>query len=187
MTASLHPTSAVSSCLDGFWCSPGPTAEDCRLFYPRLDELLDDNMLVGSSWAAREALRPLAYSMLAELVHHLRAELTLPQIKTVVHIFSRRVPHFVLDVPGPGRSPRSVKRPARGCTTCAARSQNPTVRHCVNGHDEHIHALHRGCHHVTLPAKGLSDNIKRHWCKSWSACAKVHGVRPVWICAQDNA
>ena len=46
-------------------------------------------MLVGSSWAAREALRPLAYSMLAELVHHLRAELTLPQIKTVVHIFSR--------------------------------------------------------------------------------------------------
>ena len=46
-------------------------------------------MLVGSSWATREALRPLAYSMLAELVHHLRTELTLAQIKTVIHIFSR--------------------------------------------------------------------------------------------------
>jgi len=46
-------------------------------------------VLVGSSWATREALRPLAYSMLAELVHHLRTELTLAQIKTIIHIFSR--------------------------------------------------------------------------------------------------
>jgi len=69
--------------------NPNPNQHRCRLFYPRLDELLDDSVLVGSSWATREALRPLAYSMLAELVHHLRTELTLAQIKTVIHIFSR--------------------------------------------------------------------------------------------------
>ena len=38
-----------------------------------------------------ESLRPLAYSFLAELVHHMKAELTLPQIRRAVHIFSRNM------------------------------------------------------------------------------------------------
>lgn len=44
---------------------------------------------MGRSAACREALRPLALSMLAELIHHVRAQLVYKQLVTIVHIFSR--------------------------------------------------------------------------------------------------
>jgi transformation/transcription domain-associated protein len=60
-----------------------------RIFYPMLDTLLDDQVLVGKGLACREALRPTAYSMLAELVHNVRQELTYAQLNSVIHMFSR--------------------------------------------------------------------------------------------------
>ena len=62
-----------------------------RGFYPYLDTLLNEEALVGTGQACFDTLRPLAYSFLAELVHHMRLELTLPQIRRTVHIFSRNV------------------------------------------------------------------------------------------------
>lgn len=35
--------------------------------------------------------RPLAYSTLADLVHHVRGELSLPQLVRVVHLYSRNL------------------------------------------------------------------------------------------------
>jgi transformation/transcription domain-associated protein len=63
----------------------------CRYFYPKLDQLLVEETLVGRSAACREALRPLALSMLAELIHHVRTQLKYGQLVTIIHTFSRCV------------------------------------------------------------------------------------------------
>lgn len=60
-----------------------------RLYIGRLDELLDDRTMLGSSWACREALRGIATSSVAELAHHLRHDTSMPQIKTIIQIYSR--------------------------------------------------------------------------------------------------
>ena len=62
-----------------------------RWFYSHLDALLDEDVLVGAGRACRETLRPLAYSFLAELVHHMRLELSLAQIRRTVYMFSQNV------------------------------------------------------------------------------------------------
>jgi transformation/transcription domain-associated protein len=68
------------------------SAQDFRRgFYTHLDALLDEDVLIGTGRACYDALRPLAYSFLAELVHHMRLELTLPQIRRTVYVFSRNV------------------------------------------------------------------------------------------------
>ena len=60
-----------------------------RLYITRLDELLDDRTMLGTSWACREALRGIATSSVAELAHHLRHETTMAQIKTIIQNYSR--------------------------------------------------------------------------------------------------
>ena len=57
-------------------------------FFPYLDRLLDERLLVGVGLTGQEQLRPFAYSTLADLVHYLRAELTPVQLKRVVFIYS---------------------------------------------------------------------------------------------------
>ena len=57
-------------------------------FLGELDVLCKEETLVGSSRITLE-LRPLAFSMLAELVHHVRQELSLPQMSRIVYIFCR--------------------------------------------------------------------------------------------------
>jgi transformation/transcription domain-associated protein len=63
----------------------------CKGFFPHLDLMMDDAVLVGEGRQCIENLRPLAYSFLAELVHHMKAELTLPQIRRAIYIFSRNM------------------------------------------------------------------------------------------------
>jgi hypothetical protein len=48
-------------------------------------------VLVGTGRACYETLRPLAYSLLAELIHHVRLDLTLTQLSKIVYLFSRNV------------------------------------------------------------------------------------------------
>ena len=48
-------------------------------------------VLVGESRSPSEALRPLAYSTLADLIHHVRSSLSLPQLACVLKLFSRNV------------------------------------------------------------------------------------------------
>ena len=50
---------------------------------------MDENELLGPGQACRAELRPLALSMLAELAHHLRHELKLPQLLRISQLFSR--------------------------------------------------------------------------------------------------
>lgn len=64
-------------------------------FLGELDVLCKEETLVGTSRITLE-LRPLAYSMLAELVHHVRSELTMPQLSRIIYLFCRS-----LGSPGP--------------------------------------------------------------------------------------
>ena len=71
-----------------------------RGFYRHVDTLLDEKVLIGLGRPSRDALRPLAFSTLADLVHHVRAELNLSQLSRVVLLFSRNLhdPRLPLNV-----------------------------------------------------------------------------------------
>ncbi|XP_077979126.1 transformation/transcription domain-associated protein-like [Glandiceps talaboti] len=60
-------------------------------FVPHIDKLFDENILIGSGWTCKESLRPLAYSTLADLVHHVRQQLPLNDLSLAVHLFSKNV------------------------------------------------------------------------------------------------
>ena len=65
--------------------------EHRHLFFPFLDTLLVQDNLIGKSRACFKALRPLAYSLLAELIHHMRMQLSLEQMGPIIYMFSRNV------------------------------------------------------------------------------------------------
>lgn len=60
-------------------------------FIPQIDTLLNDKVLIGSGRTAFETLRPLAYSTLADLIHHIRGDLSLSQLSRVVFLYSRNI------------------------------------------------------------------------------------------------
>lgn len=60
-------------------------------FLGQIDTMLDDHVLVGNSVTGHENLRPLAYSMLADLIHHVRADLSVQQLARIVHTYSANV------------------------------------------------------------------------------------------------
>ena len=72
-----------------FQCLDLKSPRRCRAFYEYVDVLMDETELLGPGPSCRVELRPLALSMLAELVHHLRNELKLPQLVKITHLFSR--------------------------------------------------------------------------------------------------
>ncbi|GAB2260071.1 hypothetical protein Droror1_Dr00010926 [Drosera rotundifolia] len=56
--------------------------------FPLIDTLLEERVLVGTGRACFESLRPLGYSLLAEIVHHVRGDLSLPQLSKIIYLFS---------------------------------------------------------------------------------------------------
>ena len=67
------------------------TSDSRSSFVPYIDIMLDERVLVGTGISSRETLRPLAYSVVADLIHHVRNELPLEQLTNVVYIFSRNL------------------------------------------------------------------------------------------------
>ena len=55
-------------------------------FVSCIDQLFDENLLIGRGWTTRETVRSLAYSILADLVHHIRGQLSLPQLALAVQV-----------------------------------------------------------------------------------------------------
>ncbi|EGX94854.1 histone acetylase complex subunit Paf400, putative [Cordyceps militaris CM01] len=70
-----------------------------RIFLPKIDELLDERTLTGDGLTVYETMRPLAYSMLADLIHHVRDSLSPEQIRKTVEVYTRN-----LQDPFPGTS-----------------------------------------------------------------------------------
>ncbi|KAG5928504.1 hypothetical protein E4U42_000535 [Claviceps africana] len=62
-----------------------------KLFLPKIDELLDDRTVTGDGLTIYETLRPLAYTMLADLIHHVRDSLNPEQIRKTVEIYTRNL------------------------------------------------------------------------------------------------
>ena len=54
-------------------------------------KLLDEKLLIGEGKLVFDTLRPLAYATLADVVHQIKGELTLPQLSRIVYVFSRNL------------------------------------------------------------------------------------------------
>jgi transformation/transcription domain-associated protein len=61
------------------------------IFLPKIDELLDERTLTGDGLTVYETMRPLAYSMLADLIHHVRDSLSPEQIRKTVEVYTRNL------------------------------------------------------------------------------------------------
>jgi transformation/transcription domain-associated protein len=62
-----------------------------KIFLKKIDELLDERTLIGDGLTVYETMRPLAYSMLADLIHHLRDSLTKEQIRRTVEVYTKNL------------------------------------------------------------------------------------------------
>ncbi|KAK1363493.1 Histone acetyltransferase SAGA, TRRAP/TRA1 component, PI-3 kinase superfamily [Heracleum sosnowskyi] len=59
-----------------------------KALVPLLDTLLEERVLVGIDMKNLKELRPIAFSLLAELVHHIKWELSFPQLLRIISLFS---------------------------------------------------------------------------------------------------
>ena len=57
----------------------------------KIDELLDERTLIGDGLTVYETMRPLAYSMLADLIHHVRDALDPKQIRKTVEVYTKNL------------------------------------------------------------------------------------------------
>ena len=62
-----------------------------KIFLSKLDDLLDERTLIGDGLTVYESMRPLAYSLLADLIHHIRESLSRDQIRKTVSVFSKNL------------------------------------------------------------------------------------------------
>ncbi|ETN36411.1 uncharacterized protein HMPREF1541_08688 [Cyphellophora europaea CBS 101466] len=62
-----------------------------KIFLNKIDELLDDRILIGDGLTVYESMRPLAYSMLADLIHHVRESLSRDQIRKTIEVYTRNL------------------------------------------------------------------------------------------------
>ncbi|PNY27116.1 Transcription-associated protein 1 [Tolypocladium capitatum] len=62
-----------------------------KIFLPKIDELLDEQTLTGDGLTVYETMRPLAYSMLADLIHHVRDSLSPEQIRKTVEVYTKNL------------------------------------------------------------------------------------------------
>jgi transformation/transcription domain-associated protein len=77
-----------------------------RIFLKKLDELLDARILIGDGLTVYETMRPLAYTMLADLIHHLRDMLNPKQIGKAIQVY---IKNFHDDFPGTSFQTMSAK------------------------------------------------------------------------------
>ena len=76
------------------------------VFNPKVDDLLDERTLIGDGLTVYETMRPLAYSMLADLIHHVRERLSASQIRRTIEVFSK---NLLDDFPGTSFQTMSAK------------------------------------------------------------------------------
>ena len=62
-----------------------------KIFLNKIDELLDERILIGDGLTVYETMRPLAYSMLADLIHHVRESLGKDQIRKTIEVYTKNL------------------------------------------------------------------------------------------------
>lgn len=59
-------------------------------FIPSIERLFDEDLLIGKG-VTLDSIRPLAYSTLADLAHHVRQSLSLDVLEKAIKLFSKNV------------------------------------------------------------------------------------------------
>ncbi|GAO18530.1 hypothetical protein UVI_02054720 [Ustilaginoidea virens] len=77
-----------------------------KIFLPKIVELLDERTLTGDGLTVHETMRPLAYSTLADLIHHVRDLLGPEHIRKTVLVYTRNLQD---DFPGTSFQTMSAK------------------------------------------------------------------------------
>ncbi|KAI9726073.1 MAG: hypothetical protein M1828_002081 [Chrysothrix sp. TS-e1954] len=77
-----------------------------KIFLKSINDLLDERTLLGDSLTVEEAVKPLAYSVLADLIHHVRDSLSIDQIRKTVTVFRK---NLRLETPGTSFQTMSAK------------------------------------------------------------------------------
>ena len=77
-----------------------------RVFKPVIDDLLDERILLGDSLTVHESLKPIAYSTVADLIHHIRDTLSVDQIRRTIKLFKK---NLLSDMPGTSYQTMSAK------------------------------------------------------------------------------
>ncbi|KAI1310066.1 FAT domain-containing protein [Xylaria venustula] len=62
-----------------------------KIFLPKIDELLEEKTLIGDGLTVYDTMRPLAYSMLADLIHHVRDSLSPEHIRKTVEVYTKNL------------------------------------------------------------------------------------------------
>ncbi|KAJ3029169.1 UNVERIFIED_CONTAM: hypothetical protein HDU68_012852 [Siphonaria sp. JEL0065] len=60
-------------------------------FVKHYDVLLNENVLIGCGVTSHETLRPLAHSILVDLIHHIRLSLNDAQLSATIHMYARNL------------------------------------------------------------------------------------------------
>ncbi|TAQ89061.1 hypothetical protein B7494_g2646 [Chlorociboria aeruginascens] len=77
-----------------------------KIFLSKIDELLEEKILIGDGQTVHETMRPLAFSMLADLIHHVRDALNPEQIRKTVEVYTK---NLLDDFPGTSFQTMSAK------------------------------------------------------------------------------
>ncbi|KAI1805545.1 hypothetical protein F4811DRAFT_218653 [Daldinia bambusicola] len=91
-----------------------------KIFLPKIDELLEEKTLIGDGLTVYDTLRPLAYSMLADLIHHVRDSLSPEQIRKTVEVYTKNLQD---NFPGTSFQTMSAKL-LLNMADCIAKMQN---------------------------------------------------------------
>ncbi|KAI1075256.1 FAT domain-containing protein [Whalleya microplaca] len=91
-----------------------------RIFLPKIDELLEEKTLIGEGLTVYDTMRPLAYSMLADLIHHVRESLSPEQIRKTVEVYTKNLQDIF---PGTSFQTMSAKL-LLNMAECIAKMQN---------------------------------------------------------------
>ncbi|KFY73637.1 hypothetical protein V499_06289 [Pseudogymnoascus sp. VKM F-103] len=91
-----------------------------KIFLTKIDELLDERTLIGDGLTVYDTMRPLAYSMLADLIHHVRDQLDSNQIRKTVEVYTK---NLMDSFPGTSFQTMSAKL-LLNMAECIARMEN---------------------------------------------------------------
>ncbi|TRM67802.1 FAT domain-containing protein [Schizophyllum amplum] len=62
-----------------------------RVLVPQVDKVIDERVLLGTGFTAREALRPHVYALVTDFIHHIRADLSMEQIELVIRTYMPQI------------------------------------------------------------------------------------------------
>lgn len=97
-----------------------------KIFLTKIDDLLEERTLIGDGLTVYETMRPLAYSLLADLIHHVRESLTRDQIRRTVDVFSKSLHD---NFPGTSFQTMSAKLLLNMADSIAALPEKKDARH----------------------------------------------------------